>query len=90
MIGRIYVGDYNTLLHTKYISCGPHGIRGEDFKVFSHFMSMRATVYEYLSLISSKTKDIDFLFYEIMGPPICLNSSWMPHSLVFSSLSRFW
>ena len=26
-------GDHETLLHTKYISCGPHGFR-EDFKVF--------------------------------------------------------
>ena len=23
----IYVGDHQTLLHTKYISCGPHGFR---------------------------------------------------------------
>ena len=30
LIGRIYVGDHLTLLHTKYISCGPHGFR-EDF-----------------------------------------------------------
>ena len=28
--GRIYVGDYHTLLHTKYISCRPRGFR-EDF-----------------------------------------------------------
>ena len=34
-IGRIYLGDNLTLLHTKYISCGPHGFREEDFlKVF--------------------------------------------------------
>ena len=31
LISRIYVGDHLTLLHTKYISCGPHGIREEDF-----------------------------------------------------------
>ena len=36
LIGRIYVGDYLTLLHTKYISCGPHGFREEDFLIFSH------------------------------------------------------
>ena len=30
-IGRIYVGDHYTLLHTKYISCRPHGFREEDF-----------------------------------------------------------
>ena len=30
LIGRIYIGDYSTLLHTNYISCGPHGFRKED------------------------------------------------------------
>ena len=25
MVGRIYVGGHQTLLHTKYISHGPHG-----------------------------------------------------------------
>ena len=32
LIGRIYVGDHKTLLHTKYKSCGPHGFR--DFIFF--------------------------------------------------------
>ena len=32
LIGRIYVADHKTLLHTKYISYGPHGFREEDFK----------------------------------------------------------
>ena len=27
LIGRIYVGNYKTLLHTQYISCGPHVFR---------------------------------------------------------------
>ena len=27
MVGRIYVGGHQTLLHTKYISCGPRGFR---------------------------------------------------------------
>ena len=31
LIGRIYVGDHKTLLHTKYISSKPHGFREEDF-----------------------------------------------------------
>ena len=31
LIDRIYVGDQSTLLHTKYINCGPHGFREEDF-----------------------------------------------------------
>ena len=41
LIGRIYVGDHHTLLHTKYISSGPHGFR-EDFLSFSHYKSMGA------------------------------------------------
>ena len=35
MIGRIYVGDHLMLLHTKYLSSGPYGLR-EDFLSFSH------------------------------------------------------
>ena len=34
LIGRIYVVDDYTLLHTKYISSGPHGFREEDFYKF--------------------------------------------------------
>ena len=30
-----YVVDHYTLLHTKYISSGPHGFREEDFLIFS-------------------------------------------------------
>ena len=37
LIGRIYVGDHLTLLHTKYVSSGPHGFREEDFFSFSHY-----------------------------------------------------
>ena len=37
LIGRNYVGDHYTLLHTKYICSGPHGFREEDF--FPHFKS---------------------------------------------------
>ena len=29
----MYVGDYYTLLHTQYISCGSHGFRDEVFIV---------------------------------------------------------
>ena len=42
MVGRIYVGDHLTLLHTKYISSGPHGFGEEDFLSFSHYKSMGA------------------------------------------------
>ena len=31
LIGRIYVGDHLTLLHTKYLSSGPYGYREEFF-----------------------------------------------------------
>ena len=41
-IGRIYVGYHYTLLHTKYVSCGPHGFREEDFLRFFHYKSMGA------------------------------------------------
>ena len=41
LISRIYVGEHKTLLHTKYISCGPQGFR-EDFLSFSHYKSMGA------------------------------------------------
>ena len=37
--GSIYVGDHYTLLHTKYISSGPHDFR-EDFKSFSQLKYM--------------------------------------------------
>ena len=44
LIGRIYVGDYYTLLHTKYISCGPHVFREDflSFFFFSHYNFMGA------------------------------------------------
>ena len=32
MVGRIYVGDHQTLLHTKSVSSGPYDFRKEDFK----------------------------------------------------------
>ena len=34
MIGRIYVGYHLLLLHTKYKSSGPHGLREEVFLYF--------------------------------------------------------
>ena len=40
LIGRIYVEDHYSLLHTKYISFGPYGFREEDFLSFSHYKSM--------------------------------------------------
>ena len=39
LIGRIYVGDIATY---KYISCGPHGFREEEFLSFSHYKSVGA------------------------------------------------
>ena len=40
MIGRIHVGYHQLLLHTKYKSSGPHGLREEDFFIFSYCMTM--------------------------------------------------
>ena len=43
MVGRIYVGDHQTLLHTEYLSCGPHSFREKDsFNFFFHYKSMGA------------------------------------------------
>ena len=44
LIGRIYVGDHLTLLHTitKYVSCGLHEFREEDILSFSHYKSRGA------------------------------------------------
>ena len=35
MVGRIYVVDHLTLLHTKYLRSWPYGFRDEDFKVLT-------------------------------------------------------
>ena len=40
LIGRIYVVDHYTMLHTKYISSDPHGFRKEDFLSLSHYKFM--------------------------------------------------
>ena len=40
LIGRIYVGDHQTLLHTKYISCGPHEFREKVFKSSHHYINL--------------------------------------------------
>ena len=42
MVGGICVGVHLTLLHTKYLSSGPHGFKEEDFLSFSHYKSMGA------------------------------------------------
>ena len=34
LIGRIYLGDHQTFLHTKSVSSGTHDFRGEDFLRF--------------------------------------------------------
>ena len=40
LIGRIYVGDRLTLLHTKYVISGPHGFREEDVFYFFPIKSL--------------------------------------------------
>ena len=42
LVVRIYVEDYQPLLHTKYISCGPHGFR-KDSLSYSHNKSKEAS-----------------------------------------------
>ena len=36
MVGRIYVGEHQTLLHTKSVSSGPRGFREDFWKFFSY------------------------------------------------------
>ena len=40
MVGRIYVGDHFTLLHTKYLSYGLYGFREVFFKLFFSIISL--------------------------------------------------
>ena len=40
MVGRIYVGDYQTLQHTKSVSSSPHGFREEDFRRFFSYTAI--------------------------------------------------
>ena len=42
MVGRIYIGDRLTLLHTKYLSTGHYGFKEEDFLSISHYKYMGA------------------------------------------------
>ena len=42
IVDRIYLGNHNALLHTKYKSCRSHGFREEDFEIFPHYKSMVA------------------------------------------------
>ena len=36
----VAVGDHYTLLHTKYIGCGPHGFRYEYFRELVALLNM--------------------------------------------------
>ena len=38
MVGRIYVGDHQTSLHTLSVSFGPHGFKEEDFLMFFSYI----------------------------------------------------
>ena len=46
LIGRIYVRDHQTLLHTKYISSGPNGFREEGFFKFFPLYSTAQVVFQ--------------------------------------------
>ena len=68
LIGRIYEGDHYTLLHTKYISCGPHGFREEDFfKVFP--------IISLCELYTRIGMAILIFVLQIFNPPITQGSS---------------
>ena len=41
-VGRIYKGEYYTLVHTTYQSSGPYGFGEEDFFCFSNCKSKGA------------------------------------------------
>ena len=58
-----------------------------DKHIFS--LVLRAVTIYILVFNNFKNQRYCVLFYEIMGPPILLNSSLMPHSLALSSLDRF-
>ena len=45
MVGRIYVGDHTTLLHTKSVSSRPYGFREDDFGRFFSYTSL----YKYMT-----------------------------------------
>ena len=40
IVGRIYLGDHITLLHTKSVSSGSHGFREEDFRKFFRYTAL--------------------------------------------------
>ena len=42
MVGRIYLGDYYTLLYIKYVYCVPHAFREEGFLSVSHYKTVLA------------------------------------------------
>ena len=44
MVGRIYKGDYKTVLHTQYKSFGPQGFREEDLLCSSYCQSIVANI----------------------------------------------
>ena len=60
MVGRIYVGDYRPLLHTKYISCRPHGFREEDISSFAFFVCL-FVFFLYKSVGANDLRDITSL-----------------------------
>ena len=45
LTGRIYIVDHYTFLHTRYVSCGPHGFKDYIFSFF-HCKSMGANEHQ--------------------------------------------
>ena len=59
LIGRTDVGDHQTLLHTKHISCGSHGFREENiFKFYFHYKSMRANDHRVVASLGLDWQDL--------------------------------
>ena len=42
MVGMVYIGNQDTLVHTQYRNCGSRGFREDIFFCFSHYKSMEA------------------------------------------------
>ena len=40
IVGRIYVGDHQTSLHTCFVSYAPHSFREEDFLMFFSYIAL--------------------------------------------------
>ena len=42
MVGMVYIGNQDTLVHTQYRNCRSRGLREDIFFCFPHYKSMEA------------------------------------------------